>query len=65
LGGTSIGLVGFKGGKLKEAAQICLHTANPEKEYGPIEDLHMIIDHMLVSYLAKDDEFLSHGNQEK
>ena len=58
-GGISIGLVGFDGGKLKEVAQICLHTPNPSKQYGPIEDLHMIIDHMLVSYLAKDEEFLS------
>ena len=59
MGGTSIGLVGFKGGKLKETAQICLHTPNPEKQYGPIEDLHMILDHMMVSYLAKDEEFLA------
>ncbi len=60
--GISIGLVGFEGGKLKETSQICLHTPNPQKEYGPIEDLHMILDHMLVSYLAKDEEFLSVTN---
>lgn len=59
VGGTSIGLVGFKGGKLKEVSQICLFTPNPEKQYGPIEDLHMIVDHIMVSYLAKDEEFLS------
>jgi D-sedoheptulose 7-phosphate isomerase len=59
MGGTSIGLVGFKGGKLKETSQICLFTPNPEKQYGPIEDLHMILDHMMVSYLAKDEEFLA------
>lgn len=59
VGGTSIGLVGFKGGKLKDVSQICLFTPNPEKQYGPIEDLHMIVDHIMVSYLAKDEEFLS------
>jgi len=58
VGGTSIGLVGFKGGKLKDVSQICLFTPNPEKQYGPIEDLHMIVDHIMVSYLAKDEEFL-------
>jgi D-sedoheptulose 7-phosphate isomerase len=58
-GGTSIGLVGFAGGKLKDACSICLFTPNPVKQYGPIEDLHMIIDHIMVSYLAKDEEFLS------
>ena len=59
--GTSIGLVGFKGGKLKEVSQICLYTPNPEKEYGPIEDLHMIIDHMMVNFIVTDEEFLSIG----
>ncbi|MHC1738581.1 MAG: SIS domain-containing protein [Ignavibacteriaceae bacterium] len=59
LGGTTIGLVGFRGGKLKENVQICLYTPNPEGQYGPIEDLHMIIDHLIISYLAKDEEFQS------
>lgn len=59
LGGTSIGLVGFEGGKLKDACDICLYTPNPKGDYGPIEDLHMIICHMLVSYLREDEEFMS------
>ncbi|MBO6523636.1 MAG: SIS domain-containing protein [Balneolaceae bacterium] len=59
LGGTSIGLVGFEGGKLKDACKICLFTPNPKGDYGPIEDLHMIICHMLVSYLRQDEEFMS------
>jgi D-sedoheptulose 7-phosphate isomerase len=59
LGGTSIGLVGFEGGKLKDACDICLFTPNPKGDYGPIEDLHMIICHLLVSYLKNDEEFMS------
>ncbi len=59
LGGKSIGLVGFEGGKLKDACDICLFTPNPKGDYGPIEDLHMIICHMLVSYLREDEEFMS------
>ena len=59
LGGTSIGLVGFEGGKLKDACKISLFTPNPKGDYGPIEDLHMIICHMLVSYLREDEEFMS------
>lgn len=58
-GGTSIGLVGFEGGKLKDACDICLFTPNPKGDYGPIEDLHMIICHLLVSYLKHDEEFMS------
>lgn len=59
LGGTSIGLVGFEGGKLKDTCQICLFTPNPKGDYGPIEDLHMILCHLLVSYLKYDEEFMS------
>jgi len=59
LGGTSIGLVGFDGGKLKDACDICMFTPNPKGDYGPIEDLHMILCHMIVSYLRDDDEFMS------
>lgn len=59
LGGTSIGLVGFEGGKLKDCCDICLYTPNPVGDYGPIEDLHMILNHLIVSYLQKDEEFMN------
>ncbi|NHZ85200.1 MAG: SIS domain-containing protein [Planctomycetia bacterium] len=57
-GGTSIAFVGFSGGKLLKEAKISLYTENPKGEYGPIEDMHMIYDHILVNYLAQDKEFL-------
>lgn len=59
LGGTSIGLVGFDGGKLKDACSVVMFTPNPKGDYGPIEDLHMSICHMLVSYLRYDEEFMN------
>jgi D-sedoheptulose 7-phosphate isomerase len=59
IGGTSVGLVGFDGGKLKDACSLTLFTSNPKGDYGPIEDLHMSICHMLVSYLREDDEFMN------
>ena len=58
-GGTSIGFIGFTGGKLKEACKISLYTENPKGDYGPIEDLHMIYDHLIVNFLSQDKEFLS------
>ena len=58
-GGTSIAWVGFTGGKLKDVSTISLHLENEKGDYGPIEDMHMILDHMIVNYLAEDDEFLS------
>ncbi len=61
LGGTTIGFCGFSGGKLKEISHLPLYTPNKDKDYGPIEDLHMILDHVLVNYLSQDEEFLSIG----
>lgn len=58
-GGTSIGFIGFSGGKLKEKCMISLYTPNQKGDYGPIEDLHMIYDHLIVNYLSKDEEFLA------
>ncbi|MDR1556297.1 MAG: SIS domain-containing protein, partial [Tannerellaceae bacterium] len=58
-GGTSIGFIGFSGGRLKEVTAISLYTENPRGDYGPIEDLHMIYDHLMISYLVKDPEFLN------
>jgi D-sedoheptulose 7-phosphate isomerase len=58
-GGTSIGFIGFTGGKLKDTCNMSLYTPNRKGDYGPIEDLHMIYDHLIVNYLSKDDDFLS------
>jgi D-sedoheptulose 7-phosphate isomerase len=57
--GASIGFIGFSGGKLKDVCTISLYTENPKGDYGPIEDLHMIYNHMMVNYLSKDPEFIS------
>ena len=61
LGGKTISFCGFTGGKLKEISDIPLYTPNKDKDYGPIEDLHMILDHVLVNYLSTDEEFLNIG----
>ena len=58
-GGTSIGFIGFSGGKLKDICSVALYTPNPKGDYGPIEDLHMIYDHLIINYLSQDEEFLS------
>jgi len=57
--GTSIAFVGFKGGKLKEVSGIAIYTPNKTGDYGPIEDVHMILNHVIVNYLSKDEEFLA------
>ncbi len=47
---TIIGLTGFSGGKLKELSDICLHIDTRDGEYGLVEDMHMILDHLIYSY---------------
>lgn len=49
-GGTVIGLIGFDGGKLKEISDYVFHAQADKGEYGPVEDLHMIFDHLITSY---------------
>lgn len=49
-GGTVIGLVGFDGGKMKEFCDILIHIQTPQGEYGPVEDIHMILDHLIMSW---------------
>ncbi|NQU87090.1 MAG: SIS domain-containing protein [Mariniphaga sp.] len=49
--GKVIGLVGFDGGRLKDICDIIIHVKTPEGEYGPVEDIHMIIDHLISNWL--------------
>ena len=50
-GGKVIGLVGFKGGKLKEIADVSVH--NQIDDYGPVEDCHLMLDHIFVEALRE------------
>ena len=47
-----VGLTGFDGGRLAELADITVHAPTNPGEYGPAEDVHMVIDHLVGSYLA-------------
>lgn len=53
-GATIVGLTGFDGGKLRPLSDISLHVATEKGEYGPVEDMHMIFDHLIGSYLIAD-----------
>lgn len=50
IGSKVVGLTGFSGGKLKELSDISYHVSTKSGEYGAVEDLHMILDHLLYSY---------------
>lgn len=46
---TTIGFVGFEGGKMKALCDVTLHF--PEKSYQRCEDAHLIFEHLLTSYI--------------
>ncbi len=52
-GGTTVGLLGFAGGELRRMCHHCVHVETPAGEYGPVEDLHLVIDHLVTTYLLR------------
>jgi D-sedoheptulose 7-phosphate isomerase len=50
-GGKTIGMVGFDGGKLKSIADILIHVKAEKGEYGPVEDIHMILEHLIYTWI--------------
>jgi len=50
LGCTIIGLTGFEGGYLRKVSDINFHVNASKDDYGLVEDVHMILDHIIYSY---------------
>jgi D-sedoheptulose 7-phosphate isomerase len=48
---VTVGLTGFDGGRLGELCEIHVHVPSARGEYGPVEDAHMVLDHLVMSYL--------------
>ena len=51
LGCPVIAFTGFTGGRLRELATTGLHVGS--EEYGPVEDLHLVFNHLLVVILRE------------
>lgn len=49
-GGTVIGLLGFTGGKLRDLCDIVVHVPSQAGEYGPVEDAHLVVNHVLAHW---------------
>lgn len=47
-----LGLTGFDGGELRKLCSLALHVPTAQGEYGPVEDLHLIFDHLIISLLS-------------
>jgi len=50
-GGITAALTGFDGGKLKCITQIVIHVTTAKGDYGHVEDIHMLLDHLIGGYL--------------
>ncbi len=55
----TVSLTGFDGGKIKSMADVNVHVPSVKGEYGPVEDVHMIFDHIIGNYflyLCKEED---------
>jgi len=53
MGAITVGISAFDGGKMKEMVDVSLHVPTEKGEYGPAEDAHMVLDHLVSNYLMR------------
>jgi len=51
-GARTVGLLGFDGGKLKLMCDYSLVVQTPQGQYGPVEDIHLILNHLISTYFT-------------
>jgi D-sedoheptulose 7-phosphate isomerase len=49
----TVAITAFDGGKMKMIAEQGVHVQTGLKEYGPAEDAHMVLDHLVGAYLIR------------
>ncbi|MDD5240745.1 MAG: SIS domain-containing protein [Sulfuricella sp.] len=52
VGIKTVAITAFDGGKMKDVADEGIHVPTAPREYGPAEDAHMMIDHLVGAYLT-------------
>lgn len=52
-GGIVIGFLGFDGGKLKGLCDLSIIVKTSPGEYGPVEDAHLALNHVLAHWFQK------------
>ena len=50
---TTFALTAFDGGRMRTVADDGIHVPTELKEYGPAEDVHMVLDHLVGAYLTR------------
>lgn len=51
IGAITISFTGFDGGICKDLANKNIHVPTEAGEYGPVEDIHLILNHLITKYL--------------
>jgi D-sedoheptulose 7-phosphate isomerase len=49
----TVAITGFDGGRLRATADQGIHVPTAVGEYGPAEDAHMVLDHLVGAYLVR------------
>jgi len=49
----TVAFTAFDGGRMKQIADDGIHVPTSPKEYGPAEDAHMVLDHLVGAYLIR------------
>ncbi len=49
----TVAITAFDGGQLRTMADESIHVPTEPKEYGPAEDAHMVLDHLVGAYLIR------------
>lgn len=49
----TVSLISFLGGEMKKISQNYVHVPTMPGEYGPAEDCHLVIDHLVGSYFIR------------
>jgi D-sedoheptulose 7-phosphate isomerase len=52
-GMRTVAITAFDGGRMKTSADQGIHVPTEPKEYGPAEDAHMVLDHLVCAYLMR------------
>ena len=52
-GGKTIGILGFDGGKLLRKCDLAIHILTEKNEYGPVEDVQLILNHIFAHWFQK------------
>ncbi len=63
VGGKTIGLIGFSGGKLKDLAQEYLVV--PSNNMQRVEDMHLVLAHLISTYLRRRIEALQPNSSDR